>query len=148
MHPVRFREDSGAVQLFIHYLNELPLGEWTRAASKRPWVPRIAEAEAALILAVRDYPDHQAVFDAKAAVLDALQRFECPDGRRITRSRQATEHLRETTEHAALAVLVRRYLATDQFKTLYAPFESAIPTTLLLGLGRPGHRTTEDRPDA
>jgi hypothetical protein len=70
----------------------------------------------------------------REGVLDALQRFESPEGRWLTRSRFATEHLRLATEHAALALLARRRLSEREFENLYAPFESAIPSALLLGL--------------
>ena len=135
MLPPKPQEERGPVQLFIHYLNELPLREWIEAARRRPYVPHIADAEASLASIVRDYHDRQAVFAAKGAVLEALQRFESAEGRQLTRSLLVTKHLRQTTENALLAVLLRKHLTPDQFASLYVPFESLIPSALLVGLG-------------
>jgi hypothetical protein len=125
--------DGRALRIFIAYLNELPLETWIEAARRRAVVPSIGTAETALHAAVRQL-DHRDVFAAKEDVLGALQRFECAEGRHLTRSRYATEHLRLATEHAALAVLARQRLSVDEFETVYAPFETAIPATLLFGL--------------
>ena len=128
------REQSRPAQLFIHYLNELPLASWIDAARRRPFVPGIAPAEAALTTIVRAFPDREVVFGVKQSVLEALQRFECPEGRRLTRSRFVVDHLRRTTENAVLAVLLKQFLSPDQFAALYVPFESVIPLALLIGL--------------
>jgi hypothetical protein len=124
--------DARAVRVFIAYLKELSLKTWVEAARRRPFV-RTSDADTALQVAVRQL-DPRAVFAAKEGVLDALQRFESPEGRWLTRSRYATEHLRQATEHAALAVLARRRLSVGEFENLYATFESAIPAALLVGL--------------
>jgi hypothetical protein len=125
--------DGRALRVFVVYLKELPLETWIEAARRRAVVPNMGSAERALHAAVRKL-DHREVFAAKEDVLDVLQRFECAEGRHLTRSRYATEHLRLATEHAALAVLARQRLSPDEFEILYAPFESAIPSTLLFGL--------------
>lgn len=125
--------DARAASLFITYLKELPLAAWVEAARWRALVPRMAEAEKALQLVVQ-HIDAREVFPTREAVLDALQRFECDEGRRVTRGRLSTQHLRPATERAALAVLVRHHLSADDFATLYAPFEPAIPSALLFGL--------------
>jgi len=124
--------DGRAVRVFIAYLKELSLKTWVEASRRRSFV-RTNDADMALQVAVRQL-DPRDVFAAREAVLDALQRFESPEGRWLTRSRYATEHLRSATEHAALAVLARRRLSPGEFDNLYAPFESAIPVTLLFGL--------------
>jgi hypothetical protein len=125
---------SRAVSIFITYLKEVPLETWIDAARRRRTIRGMAEAEAQLQIIVRHRDDQRDVFVAKAAVLDVLQRFECAEGRRLTRSRYATDHLRPATEHAALAVLLRQRLSPAQFATLYEPFESVIPVALLFGL--------------
>jgi hypothetical protein len=134
-HPILKEAQDGdgrAVRVFIAYLKELSLNTWVEAARRRPFV-RTSDADMALQVAVRRL-DPRDVFAAKEGVLDALQRFESPEGRWLTRSRFATEHLRLATEHAALALLARRRLSEREFENLYAPFESAIPSALLLGL--------------
>ncbi len=124
--------DSRAVRVFIAYLKELSLASWIEAARLRRFV-RSVDAETALRVAVRQL-DPRDVFATREAVLDALQRFESPEGRWLTRSRYATEHLRLATEESALAVLARQRLSAGEFENLYAPFESAIPAALFLGL--------------
>lgn len=135
--------DGRAVRVFIAYLKELSLKTWVEAARRRPFV-RTSDADMALQVAVRQL-DPRDVFAAKEGVLDALQRFESPEGRWLTRSRYATEHLRLATEHAALAVLARHRLSAGEFENLYAPFESAIPAALLVGL--PELNTTNGNSD-
>jgi hypothetical protein len=129
-------DDLAAMSLFIAYLKELPLSSWIEAARWRALVPRMADAERTLQAVIRQTSHQRRVFATKEAVLDALQRFESAEGRRLTRASYATEHLRASTERAALAVLVRRRLADDEFGTLYAPFEPVIPSALLFGLPR------------
>jgi len=128
--------DVRAASLFIVYLKELPLQSWVEAARWRALVPRMADAERTLQTVIRQIAHQHYVFATKEAVLDALHRFETAEGRRLTRTSYATEHLRAATDRAALAVLVRRRLADDDFGTLYAPFEPVIPSALLFGLPR------------
>lgn len=129
------RSDGGrALAVFVIYLKELALPAWVEAARARPLVPGMRDAELALHGLVRRLDHPGDVFAAKDSVLDALQRFESAEGRRLTRSRSATQHLRSATENAALAVLVRELLSDDDFQTLYSPFERDIPAALLFGL--------------
>lgn len=123
-----------AVGVFVAYLAELPLASWVEAARRRPLIPKMTDAERSLQFIVRQLDHHRDEFATRDAVLAALQRFECAEGRHLTRTRLATEHLRPATEHAALAVLVRPRLSADEFATLYAPFEPVIPIALLIGL--------------
>jgi len=123
-----------ATNLFLVYLRELPLDGWVQAVKQRPRVPNMSKAEGALRLVVRQLDHRGDIFATKDAVLDALQRFECADGRRLTRVRSANEHLRPATENAALAILLRQRLSAEDFSTLYAPFETLIPSAILFGL--------------
>jgi hypothetical protein len=126
--------DARAASLFIVYLKELSLDAWVEAARWRALVPRMADAERTLQTVIRQMQAERDVFATKEAVLDALQRFESAEGRRLTRTSYATEHLRAASERAALAVLVRSRLTDDDFGILYAPFERVIPSALLFGL--------------
>lgn len=126
--------EARAANLFIVYLKELPLQTWVEAARWRALVPKMADAERTLLAVIRQFDNPRSVFATREAVLDALQRFTSPEGRHLTRASFATDHLQPATEHAALAVLVRRHLSADDFGTLYAPFEPVIPSALLFGL--------------
>ena len=130
-----------AMRLFVAYLGEMPLAEWIAATIHARRSPRLAAAHASLDALVRRATDHQDVFATMSAVLDALHRFECPEGRHLTRMRHSTDNLRPDTERAALAVLLHDHLATDHFALLYEPFEPRIPAVLLFGvddIARPG----------
>jgi hypothetical protein len=120
--------------VFLAHVEELPLAAWLAATRRRQHVPDRKEAEAALDLIVRAFPDQTRPLATRRAVLDALQRFESAEGRHLTRLRRASEHLRPATEQAALAVLVRPKLSVEQFEALYDPFEALIPAVLLFGL--------------
>jgi hypothetical protein len=126
--------DGRTVEIFVSYLSEIPLKAWVEAARRRLLTRRMAEAELALHTLERQSDDSSRLFAVKDAVLNALQRFECAEGRYLTRQRSVTDHLRLATEHAALAILLRNRLQAEDFATLYAPFEPAIPSTLLFGL--------------
>lgn len=125
-----------ATRLFISYLEELPLDDWVRAAGRRPIVYDIAEAEESLYHALQNVGERDAVFAVQDAVLNVLQRFESPTGRRLSRIRNARGHLRPATEHAALAVLLRSHLTPETYRALYEPFEPFIPSAVIFGLPR------------
>ena len=124
--------NNRAVAIFLEYLTDLPLRAWVEAARRRAHTEHMAEAEEALYAVARQSATD--AFAVKQATLDTLQRFESVEGRRLTRPRHATEHLRLATEHAALAVLLRGQLEPSYFMTLYAPFEPVIPSALLFGI--------------
>jgi len=124
--------NNGAVAIFLQYLTDIPLRAWVEAARRRALTPHMDAAEGTLHVVARLSATE--VFAVKQAVLDALQRFESVEGRRLTRARYATDHLRLATEHAALAVLLRNRLEPSDFVTLYAPFEPVIPNALLFGI--------------
>jgi len=134
--PTAIRRNSGAnngaVAIFLQYLTDIPLRAWVEAARRRALTPHMDAAEHALHVVARQSASD--VFAVKQAALDALQRFESVEGRRLTRARYATDHLRLATEHAALAVLLRGQLAPSDFATLYEPFEPVIPNALLFGI--------------
>ena len=94
----------------------------------------LAAAQSALDTVVRRSPDHRVVLATQAEVFESLHRFESAEGRQLTRLRHSTDNLRPATERAALAVLLRNDLTTEQFERLYAPFERIIPSVLLFGL--------------
>jgi hypothetical protein len=121
-----------AVAIFLEYLTDIPLRAWVEAARRRALTQRMHKAEEALHVVARQSATE--AFAVKQAALDALQRFESVEGRRLTRARYATDHLRLATEHAALAVLLRDQLEPSDFVTLYAPFEPVIPSALLFGI--------------
>ena len=136
MPTLSIRSNPGAndraVAIFLEYLTEIPLRAWVEAARRRALTEHMDEAEQALHVAAQQSAAE--VFAVKQATLDALQRFESVEGRRLTRPRAATAHLRLATEHAALAVLLRGQLEPMHFATLYAPFEPVIPNALLFGI--------------
>jgi hypothetical protein len=133
--PTERGTSSGrAARIFVAYLWELSLREWVQAAQRRGVTEGMNIAETALRIALRQLSDQRDAADATAAVFDALQRFNSDEGRRLTRSRYVTRHLRPATENAVLAVVVRPHLSAKDFATLYAPFQSAIPSALLFGL--------------
>jgi hypothetical protein len=135
MHPhPHSLADIRPVDLFVAYLYDLPLSDWVQATQNRHWDSSLDQAMSALSSALRRFTDPRAIFETRDAVLSALQRFDTAEGRRLTRSRIARGYLRPATEQAALAVLARRHLDTSDFATLYAPFESRIPSVLLFGL--------------
>jgi hypothetical protein len=121
--------DIRPVDLFVAYLYDLPLLDWAQATRHAP----DKSASSALSEALRG-TDPRAIFETRDAVLSALQRFDSPDGRHVTRWREARRNLRPATETAALAVLTRRHLDAAAFAMLYAPFEPMIPAALLFGL--------------
>ncbi|HEY9228074.1 MAG TPA: hypothetical protein VIP11_15565 [Gemmatimonadaceae bacterium] len=123
-----------AVDLFVAYLYDLPLADWVEVARHHNEDRRTPHATPALSEALRRFVDPRAIFETRDAVLSALQRFDTPEGRRATRWRSATRHLRPATENAALAVLARRHLDADTFASIYAPFEPVISSALLFGL--------------
>ena len=124
------------LSLFIAYLQELPLGSWVKATRQRARTPAEARAEAALQAAVSQLRDPEAVFAARESVLSVLERFDSLEGRLLTKGRTATRTLRPETERAALAVLVRHELSSEQFALLYSAFEPLVPAALLFGIGR------------
>lgn len=128
--------DRGHLDLFISYLQELPLGTWVNATRRHKPDDHEASAEAALTAALHEVRDPDAVFAAREAVLSALERFDTAEGRSLTRGRPSTRNLRPETERAALAVLVRPQLTPDHFRRLYSAFEPLIPATLLFGIDR------------
>ena len=124
--------NNRAVAIFLEYLTDIPLRAWVEAARRRALTEHMNEAEVALHVVARQSATE--AFAVKQATLDVLQRFESVEGRRLTRPRYATDHLRLATEHAALAVLLRGRLEPRDFVTLYAPFEPVIPNALLFGI--------------
>jgi hypothetical protein len=126
--------DIRPVDLFVAYLYDLPLPDWVQATRTSLRGAASEHAASSLASALQRFMDPRAIFETRAAVLSALQRFDTADGRRLTRSRDARRTLRPATEQAALAVLARRHLDAGDFDTLYAPFESRIPAVFLFGL--------------
>jgi hypothetical protein len=129
-HPV----DRRPANIFVAYLRELPLRVWVDATTVMGIGSDFVSANAALEAALRECHERGVVFAVRAAVFDALHRFEAAEGRRLTRVRHVTDNLLPGTERAALAVLMRPNLTFAQFTLLYARFESAIPSVLLFGL--------------
>jgi hypothetical protein len=132
--PDRQPRELRPAYIFLAYLREVPLRDWLVATFHASNPPELAPARAALEIAVRQAPDHRAVFAIQDATLNALQRFDGAEGRRLSRIRHSTDNLRPATEQAALAVLLRKELSAEQFSLLYAPFESLVPSVLLFGL--------------
>jgi len=120
--------------LFVAYLQELPLHLWLHAARTNHGAPNPADADGALRTALRSLVAPADVLETRNGVLAALQRFDSPEGRWLTRGRRSTQYLRPETERAALAVLARKHITPEQFATLYAGFEPLVPTALLFGL--------------
>ena len=126
--------EARAAALFVTYLEELPLHLWLHASRINHGRATSADADAALRNALRSLMPPEEVFETRNGVLAALRRFDTAEGRWLTRGRRSTRYLRPETERAALAVLARKQLTAQQFTTLYAGFESLIPSTLLFGI--------------
>src|SRR5450830_694539 len=102
-------------------LLELPLGEWHRIAMATPKeISR--ELECALTGALDASASAFEAWRARDDVTTLLFRFECAEGRLLTRPRGTLMHIRCVTERATLAVLVRERLAEPDFVGLIGGF--------------------------
>jgi hypothetical protein len=113
--------DAGTSVAFMERLSALPLREWHRIAMATPKeISR--ELECALTGALDVSANAFEGWRVRDGVATLLFRFECAEGRLLTRPRGTLAHIRCVTERAALAVLVRGRLAEPDFVGLIGGF--------------------------
>jgi hypothetical protein len=127
-------ERGSPAEVFLSYLDELPLRVWLHAARRGMHDDGMQRAEAALAELIAHNLDGETARMVRLAIANSLARFEGPEGRRAIRALLAGRFLRPATERAAFAVLLRQHLTADQFHTLYGSFADAVPAAFLFGL--------------
>lgn len=113
--------DAGTSVAFMERLSALPLREWHRIAMATP-KEISSELECALTGALDASANAFETWRVRDGVATLLFRFECAEGRLLTRPRGTLAHIRCVTERAALAVLVRERLAEPDFVGLIGGF--------------------------
>jgi hypothetical protein len=120
--------DDGATQAaaFLDHLMTVPLERWCDAGLRASRAATRTSC-AALQRAVGEYPDLFFIWCRRDDVYTALYRFECADARTRRTLAAARRVLREATERALLALLLRDTLAAADFDRLYDGFELVWP---------------------
>ena len=111
---------------FFEHLTTLPLARWYEIACAAP-AELPAVAADALSRALSAPADAWDIWHTRDDVETVLYRFDCMDGRILLRGQVGLPHVRQITERAALAVLVRDGLSLVAFDACYGPFARAIP---------------------
>jgi hypothetical protein len=126
--PLPDEESASSRQPFVVYLERLmvlPLPEWVTAATAP--CGRGAETASHTLTLALSAEALWNVWSLRDDVETACFRFECPEGRMLTRRRGRLRAVRAGTERAALCLLARARLADAVLVELYGGFEQVIP---------------------
>lgn len=110
-----------AAEAFVVRLTNMPLAEWHSRAMTNATALRSCGALATLAEATRTPTALYAAWLVRDSIATAMHRFETAEGRRICRRRHART-VRDATECAAVALLVRTSLSAVDFERLTRGF--------------------------
>lgn len=121
-------DEPGRAQVahFMERLMVLPLAKWYEIARDAP-ADLAAGVAWALSRALSDPGDAWEIWHTRDDVETVLYRFESAEGHGLLRGHVGLPRVREVTERAALALLVRGSLTLAVFDACYGPFAAATP---------------------
>ena len=122
---MRDGESSSDHMRLLNRLALMPLAEWHELAVSTPG--RVSnELHHALTRALAQAATPFEVWQARDHLDTLMHRYDCAEGREMLRPLEQSGHVREVTERALLAVLVRPALREADFAVLVGSFSRGL----------------------